>query len=130
MHLTKIVHTVSVPLWISLVGAVLTGCDPASQSGNAGAGTGERNLATASLGPESKYAGVYLCQSPAATLRLAADKSAGMMINGSPFKGDWSSSGETIEFKPEIGASSRFDIQGDGSLVEKKYGYKFEKISR
>ena len=72
---------------------------------------------------------LYLCQSPSSTLRLSADKSAGMMINGSAFTGRWSKSGSTIEFTPDIGASTWFNVQSDGSLQESKYGFRFEKIS-
>ena len=52
-----------------------------------------------------------------------------MMINGSAFEGAWSKSKDTIEFKPNIGAASRFLIQSDGSLMDAKYGYRFERIT-
>ena len=108
-------------LTLTLMAALLSGCGQSAPTPSGG------NSTTAS---SSKSDDVYLCQSPASTLRLAADKSAGMMINGSAFEGHWSKSGNTIEFKPEIGASSRFEVQSDGALVETKYGHKFEKISR
>jgi len=104
-----------------LMAVMISGCGqspPATSGGNS-------TTSSSAKGDE-----VYLCQSPASTLRLAADKSAGMMINGSAFEGHWSKSGNTIEFKPEIGAPSRFEVQSDGALVETKYGHKFEKISR
>lgn len=103
-----------------LLAVMISGCGQSAPTTSGGNST----TSSSAKGDE-----VYLCQSPASTLRLAADKSAGMMINGSAFEGHWSKSGNTIEFKPEIGASSRFEVQSDGSLVETKYGYKFEKIS-
>ena len=78
--------------------------------------------------PSSKD-NVYLCQSPSSTLRLSEDKSAGMMINGSAFTGQWSKNGSTIVFTPDVGAASKFNVQSDGSLQESKYGFKLEKIS-
>lgn len=72
--------------------------------GNSETGTSGGNptapAADSTTSSSSKSDDVYLCQSPAATLRLAAGKSAGMMINGSAFEGHWSKSGNTIEFRP------------------------------
>ena|ERR1035437_442038 len=104
-----------------ILAALLSGCGQSAPT------TSADNSTTAS---SSKGDEVYLCQSPASTLRLAADKSAGMMINGSAFEGHWSKSGNTIVFTPDVGAPSRFTVQSDGALEEAKYGYKFEKISR
>lgn len=94
------------------------------------AGSDISGTGAASKSVESAYAGVYLCQSPATILRLEADKSAGMMINGSPFEGQWKigDGHDIIEFSPNVGASSRFAVQSDGSLQETKYGYRFEKL--
>jgi TM2 domain-containing membrane protein YozV len=81
----------------------------------------------------SKYTGVYLCQSPASTLRLNADKSAGLMIEGDSTEGRWrvtfdSDKNNVIEFTPDVGLPSIFTPYTDGSLVVSKYGYKYKKL--
>ena len=74
-------------------------------------------------------AGVYLCQSPATTLRLEKDGGGAMMMNGNPRPGHWKLiSDQVIEFKPDTAGASRFAVRSDGSLEEMKYGYKFEKL--
>ena len=97
---------------------LLAGCDEAS--------TTSSNQNTIPEPPAADE--VYLCQSPASTLRLSPDKTAGMMIRGSAFEGHWSKEGQTIEFKPETGAPSKFQIQPNGSLVDQNYGLKFERL--
>jgi hypothetical protein len=133
-----------VVLVLGLGAAFLTGCDPASQTGNssepasptnATASPSASNSTTTSSvsAPEAKYAGVYLCQSPATTLRLEADKTGGMMMSGNAWEGTWTLTLDTdgqnmIEFKPDHAASSKFTILSDGSLKEMKYGYAFEEL--
>lgn len=118
---------------IGLGAAFLTGCDPGSQSGNLSETPSITNSTISSSTPEAKYAGVYLCHSPATTLRLEADKTGGMMINGNASEGTWTltldnDGHDIIEFKPNNAGPSRFAVLSDGSLEEKKYGYKFEKL--
>jgi TM2 domain-containing membrane protein YozV len=82
---------------------------------------------------EQKYVGAYLCKDPASTLRLDDDKSAGLMIEGDATEGRWrvtfdSDKNNVIEFIPDSAAPSRFIPYTDGSLVESKYCYKYEKL--
>jgi len=108
-------------LALMLMAVLLSGCGQSAPTANSD------NSGTAS---SSKGDEVYLCRSPASTLRLAADKSGGLAIEGDAVQGHWSISDNIIEFTPDRSAPSKFAVQSDGSLVETKYGYKYEKISR
>lgn len=112
------------------IGKLSEGGGGAGSSGSGGSGGASTPHLTRA---ESEAVGVYLCQSPACTLRLSDDKTAGMMMNGDACEGTWritfdSGGHDVIEFAPSVGAPSRFAVYTDGSLQETKYGYRFEKL--
>lgn len=97
----------------------------------AATGISPSEIARSGSAPTEAQDTVYLCQSPASTLRLVGDNTGAMMIRGSLFEGHWSKSAEgVIEFTPNIGAPSHFAVLSDNSLRETKYGYQFQRISR
>ncbi len=106
--------------------AIIGGAGGGGSTTNGGGGSPESSSSVASE-PKSK---VYLCQSPASTLRLATDHTGAMTLNGNAWEGSWSEQGSSIVFKPDNAGPLTFTVQNDGSLVSVKYGYKYENVSK